>query len=201
MEKFDRLEGVAAPLPMVNVDTDMIIPKQYLKTIKRTGLGTHLFDEMRYDENGNEKPTFVLNREPYRRSVILIADDNFGCGSSREHAPWALQDFGIRCVIAPGFAEIFSGNCVNNGILTIVLDSDLVHQLMEDAEGGDNTRFSVDLETQTITRPNGEAISFEIEPARKHRLLSGLDPIGISLQKEPEIAAYESRAAEERPWL
>jgi 3-isopropylmalate/(R)-2-methylmalate dehydratase small subunit len=201
MDKFVSLTGVAAPLPMINVDTDMIIPKQFLKTIKRTGLGRHLFDEMRFNDDGTEKAGFVLNREPYRKASILIADDNFGCGSSREHAPWALLDFGIRCVIAPSFADIFFGNCVNNGILAITLPGDQVQALMQDADGGDNVRFTVDLESQTITRPDGSTITFEIEPERKHRLLNGLDPIGLSLQKDEAISGYEARLAEERPWL
>ncbi|MBN35925.1 MAG: 3-isopropylmalate dehydratase small subunit [Rhodospirillaceae bacterium] len=201
MDKFTNLTGVAAPLPMINVDTDMIIPKQFLKTIKRTGLGTHLFDEMRYNDDGSEKSDFVLNCEPYRSAEILITDENFGCGSSREHAPWALLDFGIRCVIAPSFADIFFNNCVNNGILAITLPHEEVHALLQDADGGHNARFTVDLESQTIMRPDGTTLSFEIEPARKHRLLNGLDPIGMSLQKDEEISAFESKAADERPWL
>jgi 3-isopropylmalate/(R)-2-methylmalate dehydratase small subunit len=201
MDKFVSLTGVAAPLPMINVDTDMIIPKQFLKTIKRTGLGSHLFDEMRFNDDGSEKSDFVLNREPYRSSSILIADENFGCGSSREHAPWALLDFGIRCVIAPSFADIFFNNCVNNGILAITLPHAEVHALLKDADGGHNARFTVDLESQTITRPDGSTLTFEIEPERKHRLLNGLDPIGLSLQKDDAISGYESRVNEERPWL
>ena len=201
MEKFATLTGVAAPLPMINVDTDMIVPKQFLKTIRRTGLGVHLFDEMRYDDDGREKPGFVLNREPYRNASILIADENFGCGSSREHAPWALLDFGIRCIVAPSFADIFFANCVNNGILAIVLPHDEVRALLRDAGGGHNARFTVDLEAQTIARPDGSTLAFEIEPERKRRLLEGLDPIGISLSKEADIAAYEARMGEDRPWL
>ncbi len=201
MEKFATLTGVAAPLPMINVDTDMIVPKQFLKTIRRTGLGVHLFDEMRYDDDGREKPGFVLNREPYRNASILIADENFGCGSSREHAPWALLDFGIRCIVAPSFADIFFANCVNNGILAIVLPHDEVRALLRDAGAGHNARFTVDLEAQTIARPDGSTLAFEIEPERKRRLLEGLDPIGISLSKEADIAAYEARMGEDRPWL
>jgi len=201
MEKFTSLTAVAAPLPMINVDTDMIIPKQYLKTIKRTGLGAHLFDEMRHNDDGSEKPDFVLNKEPYRSAEILIADENFGCGSSREHAPWALLDFGIRCVIAPSFADIFFNNCVNNGILAITLPQDEVHALLAAADGGHNARFTVDLESQTITRPDGSTLGFEIEPERKHRLLNGLDPIGLSLQKDADISAYEAKRSDERPWL
>ena len=201
MDKFTNLTGVAAPLPMINVDTDMIIPKQFLKTIKRTGLGTHLFDEMRYNDDGSEKSDFVLNCEPYRSAEILITDENFGCGSSREHAPWALLDFGIRCVIASSFADIFFNNCVNNGILAITLPHEEVHALLQDADGGHNARFTVDLESQTITRPDGTTLSFEIAPARKHRLLNGLDPISMSLQKDEEISAFESKVADERPWL
>jgi len=201
MDKFTTVTGVAAPLPMINVDTDMIIPKQYLKTIKRTGLGVHLFDEMRFNDDGSEKPDFVLNREPYRSATVLIADENFGCGSSREHAPWALLDFGIRCVIAPSFADIFFNNCVNNGILAIKLPHADVHAMLKDADGGHNARFTVDLESQTVTRPDGTTITFDIEPERKHRLLNGLDPIGLSLAKDAEIAYFEAKTAAERPRL
>ena len=201
MERFSRLTGVAAPLPMINVDTDMIVPKQFLKTIRRTGLGAHLFDELRYDAGGAEKPDFVLNREPYRNASILIAEENFGCGSSREHAQWALLDFGVRCVVAPSFADIFFANCVNNGILAIVLPRDEVHALLRDAENGHNARFTVDLETRTIVRPDGSALTFEIEPERRRRLLEGLDPIGLTLRREADIAAYEARTREDRPWL
>ena len=201
MERFTTLTGIAAPLPMINVDTDMIIPKQYLKTIKRTGLGKHAFDEMRYRDDGSESPDFVLNREPYRKASILIAYDNFGCGSSREHAPWALADFGFRCIIAPSFADIFSGNCVNNGILCITLPKEQVEALAKDAEMGANARFTVDLGAQTVTRPDGSTIAFEIEPHRKERLLAGLDFIGLTLRKDAAIAAYEQRLKSERPWL
>jgi 3-isopropylmalate/(R)-2-methylmalate dehydratase small subunit len=201
MEKFTKLTGIAAPLPMINVDTDMIIPKQFLKTIKRTGLGKHAFDEMRYTSDGKEIPEFVLNREPYRKASILVAYDNFGCGSSREHAPWALADFGFRVVIAPSFADIFFNNCVNNGILCIALPKEQVEQLARDAELGANARFTVDLETQTITRPDGSTMTFDIEPHRKERLLAGLDFIGLTLQKDAAIGAYEARRTTETPWL
>ena len=201
MEKFTTLTGIAAPLPMINVDTDMIIPKQFLKTIKRTGLGKHAFDEMRYDDQGKEKPEFVLNREPYRKAQILVAYDNFGCGSSREHAPWALADFGFRVVIAPSFADIFFNNCANNGILCIVMPKAEVEQLARDAEMGANARFTVDLEAQTITRPDGSTMAFEIEPHRKERLLNGLDFIGLTLQKDAAIADYEQRRKAATPWL
>ena len=201
MERFTTLTGIAAPLPMINVDTDMIIPKQYLKTIRRTGLGAHLFDEMRHDADGREKPDFVLNRDPWREASILVAEENFGCGSSREHAPWALLDFGIRCIVAPSFAEIFSGNCVNNGILAITMPREDVRRLLEDAQAGHNARMTVDLESQTLTRPDGTVLDFDVDPAVKHRLLNGLDPVGLSLEKDAEIAAYEERTARERPWL
>lgn len=201
MDKFTTLEGVAAPLPQINVDTDMIIPKQFLKTIKRTGLGKNLFDEMRYDADGNEIPDFVLNRPAYRQAKILVAGDNFGCGSSREHAPWAIADFGIRCVIAPGFADIFFNNCFKNGILPIVLPQAEVDKLMADAENGANAVLSVDLEAQKITRPDGSTVAFEVDPFRKRCLLEGLDDIGLTLEKGEAIDAYEVRAAAARPWL
>ena len=201
MERFTTLTGIAAPLPMINVDTDKIIPKQYLKTIRRTGLGRHLFDEMRHDTEGRERPEFVLNQDPWRQASILVTEDNFGCGSSREHAPWALLDFGIRCVVAPSFAEIFFGNCVNNGILAITLPHEDVRRLMDDARSGHNARLSVDLESQTVTRPDGSRIAFAIDESVKHRLLNGLDPIGISLAREADIAAFEERRAALQPWL
>jgi 3-isopropylmalate/(R)-2-methylmalate dehydratase small subunit len=201
MEKFEKLTGIAAPLPLVNVDTDMIIPKQFLKTIKREGLGVNLFDEMRYDDNGNERPDFVLNKPAYRNAEILVAGDNFGCGSSREHAPWAIKDFGIRCVIAPGFADIFFNNCFKNGILPIVLPQEKVDILMKDAEKGANARMSVDLENQVITTSDGEEIAFEVDPFRKHCLLEGLDDIGLTLEKATAIDGFESRMAQERPWV
>ena len=183
MKRFTRLEAVAAPLPMINVDTDMIIPKQFLKTIKRSGLGESLFFEMRYDDDGGEKPDFVLNREPYRKAQILIAGDNFGCGSSREHAPWALLDFGIRCVVAPSFADIFYNNCFKNGILPIVLPREQVDPLMALAGRPEGAVLSVDLDRQEITKPDGGAIPFDVDPFRKSCLLGGLDEIGLTLQK------------------
>ncbi len=201
MEKFTRLTGVAAPLPMTNIDTDMIIPKQFLKTIRRSGLGKALFYEMRYNEDGSENPDFVLNKPQYRNASILIAGENFGCGSSREHAPWALLDFGIRCIIAPSFADIFYSNCFKNGILPIVLPKEDVDRLMEDAERGANATITVDLEKQEITGPDGGVIHFDIDPFRKHCLLEGLDDIGLTLQKLDRIEAYERRQAEEFPWL
>ncbi|MEO0681673.1 MAG: 3-isopropylmalate dehydratase small subunit [Pseudomonadota bacterium] len=201
MEKFETLDGVAAPLPLINVDTDMIIPKQFLKTIKRSGLGKNLFDEMRYEDDGSEKPGFVLNQPAYRDAKILVAGDNFGCGSSREHAPWAIADFGIRCVIAPSFADIFFNNCFKNGILPIALPQEQVDALMSDAENGANARLTVDLEAQTITRPDGSTIAFDVDPFRKRCLLDGLDDIGLTLEKAADIDAFEAKAAAERPWM
>ena len=200
MDKFTTLTGVAAPLPLINVDTDMIIPKQFLKTIKRSGLGVNLFDEMRYDDDGNEIADFVLNKPAYRSAEILVAGDNFGCGSSREHAPWALLDFGIRAVIAPSFADIFFNNCFKNGILPIVLPQEQVDALMEDAEKGENARISVDLESQTVTASDGQSFTFEVDPFKKHCLLNGLDDIGLTLEKSSAIDAFEKQAAVERPW-
>jgi len=199
MDRFTKITGVAAPMPLVNIDTDMIIPKQFLKTIKRSGLGVNLFDEMRYDQDGNEIPDFVLNQPAYREAEILVAGDNFGCGSSREHAPWALLDFGIRSVIAPSFADIFYNNCFKNGILPIVVTPEERKALMADANQG--ASLAVDLEAQTITRPSGEVVTFEIEPFRKHCLLNGLDDIGLTLQKEDKIAAFEEKRAAAQPWL
>jgi len=201
MEKFDKLTGIAAPMPLINVDTDMIIPKQFLKTIKRSGLGVNLFDEMRYDGEGGEIPDFVLNKPQYREAEILVAGDNFGCGSSREHAPWALLDFGIRCVIAPSFADIFYNNCFKNGILPIALPQEKVDILMKDAEKGANARMDIDLEAQTITTSDGEVIRFDIDPFRKHCLINGLDDIALTLEKAPAIDAFEARAAAARPWV
>lgn len=201
MEKFTKLTGVAAPLPLINVDTDMIIPKQFLKTIKRSGLGVNLFDEMRYDDSGNEKPDFVLNKPAYRNAEILVAGDNFGCGSSREHAPWALLDFGIRCVIAPSFADIFYNNCFKNGILPIALPQEQIDVLMKDAEKGANARMTVDLEAQTVTTSDGEVFGFEIDAFKKHCLLEGLDDIDLTLEKAAAIDAFEAKAAMERPWV
>ncbi|HUF86025.1 MAG TPA: 3-isopropylmalate dehydratase small subunit [Thermohalobaculum sp.] len=201
MEKFTRLTGVAAPMPMINVDTDMIIPKQFLKTIKRSGLGEALFFEMRYRDDGSENPDFVLNKPAYRDAKILVAGPNFGCGSSREHAPWALLDFGIRCVVAPSFADIFYNNCFKNGILPIVLPEADVDKLMDDAERGANATVTIDLESQTITGPDGGEIRFEIEPFRRHCLLNGLDDIGLTLEKESRISAFEAAHASRFPWL
>ncbi|QYX57306.1 3-isopropylmalate dehydratase small subunit [Roseovarius sp. SCSIO 43702] len=201
MEKFEKITGVAAPMPLVNIDTDMIIPKQFLKTIKRSGLGVNLFDEMRYDRQGNENPDFVLNKPQYREAEILIAGDNFGCGSSREHAPWAIKDFGIRCVIAPSFADIFYNNCFKNGILPIALPQEQVDVLMEDAEKGSNARMTVDLEAQTVTTSEGETFHFEVDAFKKHCLLEGLDDIGLTLEKAAAIDGFESKASMERPWV
>ena len=201
MDKFTTLTGVAAPLPLINVDTDMIIPKQFLKTIKRSGLGANLFDEMRFDDDGNEIADFVLNRPAYRKAEILVSGDNFGCGSSREHAPWALLDFGIRAVIAPSFADIFFNNCFKNGILPIALPQEQVDALMADAEKGENARISVDLESQTVTASDGQSYAFEVDPFKKHCLLNGLDDIGLTLEKSSSIDAFEKRATTERPWL
>ena len=201
MDKFTTLTGIAAPLLLINIDTDMIIPKQFLKTIKRSGLGKNLFDEMRFDQSGNELPEFVLNKPAYRDAQILVAGDNFGCGSSREHAPWALLDFGIRCVIAPSFADIFFNNCFKNGILPIPLPQEDVDKLMDDASNGANATLTIDLEAQEITRPDGQKIAFEIDPFRKHCLLNGLDDIGLSLTKVEAIDAFEATAQSARPWV
>ncbi len=201
MDKFTVLTGVAAPMPLINIDTDMIIPKQFLKTIKRTGLGVNLFTEMRYDDAGNENPDFVLNKPAYRNATILVAGDNFGCGSSREHAPWALLDFGIRCVIAPSFADIFYNNCFKNGILPIPLPQAEVDKLMEDAQRGANATVTVDLEKQVITGPDGGSIPFEIDPFRKHCLLNGLDDVALTLQKDAQIAGFEGQRETQYPWL
>ena len=200
MEKFTTLEGVAAPLKIINVDTDMVIPKQYLKTIKRTGLGKGLFSEQRYKDDGSENPDFVLNKPAYRQAKVLVAGDNFGCGSSREHAPWALLDFGIRCIVAPSFADIFDNTCFKNGILPIALPKEIVEELMKDAEKGANAVMTVDLEAQTITRPDGEQVHFELAPFRKHCLLNGLDDIGLTMEKKSEIDAYEAKVKAERAW-
>ena len=201
MDKFTTLTGVAAPLPMVNVDTDMIIPKQYLKTIKRTGLREGLFYEMRTEPDGTEKPDFVLNRPQYQNAQILVAGANFGCGSSREHAPWALLDFGIRCIIAPSFADIFYNNCFKNGILPIALPEEQVALLMDDAERGANAVVAVDLEKQEITGPDGGTIRFDIDPFRKHCLLNGLDDISLTLEKASAIDSFEAKQKVAQPWL
>jgi 3-isopropylmalate/(R)-2-methylmalate dehydratase small subunit len=200
MEKFTQLTGVAAPLPMINVDTDKIIPKQYLKTIGRKGLAKGLFDEMRYRADGSENPDFVLNKPAYRNAKILVAGENFGCGSSREHAPWALLDFGITCVIAPSFADIFYNNCFKNGILPVRLPQATIDRLMEDARKGANAVLTIDLEKQEVTRPDGEKIRFEVEPFRKHCLLNGLDDIGLTMQKAASIDAFEAKRRTQQPW-
>ncbi|MGK9053498.1 3-isopropylmalate dehydratase small subunit [Neorhizobium petrolearium] len=201
MEKFTKLTGVAAPLPVVNIDTDMIIPKDYLKTIKRTGLGKGLFAEARYNEDGSENPDFVLNKPAYRNAKILVAGDNFGCGSSREHAPWALLDFGIRCVISTSFADIFYNNCFKNGILPIVVAQEDLDKLMDDAERGSNAILSIDLEAQEITGPDGGSIHFDIDPSRRHIMLEGLDDIASTLKSDATISSFETRNRSERPWL
>lgn len=201
MEKFEKISGIAAPMPLINIDTDMIIPKQFLKTIKRSGLGVNLFDEMRYDDNGDEIPDFVLNKPAYRSSEIIVAGDNFGCGSSREHAPWAIKDFGIRCVIAPAFADIFYNNCFKNGILPITLPQDQVDVLMKDAEKGANARMEVDLVAQQITASDGEVFSFEVDEFKKRCLLEGLDDIGQTFQKVAAIDSFEAKASDARPWV
>ena len=200
MDKFTTLEGVAAPLKMINVDTDMIIPKQYLKTIKRTGLGKGLFSELRFKDDGSENPDFVLNKQAYRNAKILVADDNFGCGSSREHAPWALMDFGIKCVISTSFGDIFYNNCFKNGILPIRVSPEDLEKLFEDAERGANAKLSVDLEKQEIRGPDGGTVKFEIDHHGKHCLLNGLDDIGLTKQKASKIASYEDKAKAARPW-
>jgi 3-isopropylmalate/(R)-2-methylmalate dehydratase small subunit len=200
MQPFTKLTGVAAPLPLVNIDTDMIIPKQYLKTIKRTGLGKGLFAEMRFDQDGNENPDFVLNKPAYRKAEILVAGENFGCGSSREHAPWALLDYGIRCVIATSFADIFYNNCFQNGVLPIVVKPDELEMLMDDAERGANATVTVDLESQEIRGPDGGVIKFEIDAYKKHCMLNGLDAIGLTMEKAPQIDAYEEKVSASRPW-
>ena len=201
MDKFERLSGIAAPMPLINIDTDMIIPKVFLKTIKRSGLGVNLFDEMRYQDDGSENPDFVLNKPQYRETEILVAGDNFGCGSSREHAPWAIKDFGIRCVISTSYADIFFNNCFKNGILPIVLPKAQVDVLMKDAEKGSNARIEVDLEAQTVTTSDGETFSFEVDAFKKHCLLNGLDDIGLTMEKAASIDAYESKLQVSHPWV
>ena len=201
MDKFDTLTAVAAPMPIVNVDTDMIIPKQFLKTIERTGLGASLFYEMRFNDDGSENPDFVLNQPAYRNANIIVAGDNFGCGSSREHAPWALKDFGISCVISTSFADIFYNNCFKNGLLPIVVSPEDLEKLMDDASRGANATLTVDLEAQEIRGPDGGVVTFEIDPFRKHCLLNGLDDIGLTMEKAPGIDDYESRIGDHRPWV
>ncbi|WP_456386163.1 3-isopropylmalate dehydratase small subunit [Profundibacter sp.] len=201
MEKYQKLTGIAAPMPLINIDTDMIIPKLFLKTIKRSGLGKNLFDEMRYNGDGSENADFILNKPAYRDAEILVAGDNFGCGSSREHAPWAIKDFGIRCVISTSFADIFFSNCFKNGILPIILPQEQVDILMKDAGKGANARMTVDLEAQEITTSDGEVIKFNIDSFKKHCLLEGLDDIGLTLEKSDSISKFETMSASERPWV
>ncbi|MBJ2150145.1 3-isopropylmalate dehydratase small subunit [Paracoccus sp. IB05] len=200
MDKFTTITGIAAPMPLVNIDTDMIIPKQFLKTIKRSGLGVNLFDEMRYTLDGKEIPDFVLNQPAYRESQIIVAGDNFGCGSSREHAPWALLDFGIRSVISTSFADIFYNNCFKNGILPIILPQDAVGYLMDDAKKGANARITVDLENQTVSASDGKSFAFEVDAFKKHCLLNGLDDIGLTMEKVSAIDTFEKQNAAARPW-
>ena len=200
MEPFTTLTAVAAPMPMPNIDTDKVIPARFLKTIKRSGLGVHLFDTLRFDADGNERPEFILNQDPYR-TEILIAHENFGCGTSREHAPWALLDFGIRCVIAPSFGDIFYNNSFKNGILPIRLPREICDQLMDDAKLGGNARITIDLARQVVVRPNGEEIHFDVDPFRKHSLLNGLDDIGQTMQHRPKIDSYETTQRQAQPWM
>ena len=201
MEKFEKFSGIAAPMPLVNIDTDMIIPKQFLKTIKRSGLGVNAFAEMRYKSDGSEVEDFVLNKQAYRDSSILVAGENFGCGSSREHAPWALSDFGIKVVVSTSFADIFFNNCFKNGMLPIILPADQVEILMNDSEKGSNARIEVDLEAQTIISADGKVFSFEVDPFKKHCLLNGLDDIGLTMEKSSSIDAFEKKLEIEQPWL
>jgi 3-isopropylmalate/(R)-2-methylmalate dehydratase small subunit len=201
MEKFDKLTAIAAPMPLINIDTDMIIPKQFLKTIKRSGLGANLFDEMRFNLDGTEIEDFVLNKPAYRSAEIIVAGDNFGCGSSREHAPWALLDFGIRCVVAPSFADIFYNNCFKNGILPITLPQEQIDVLMDDATKGGNARISVDLTDQSISASDGTEFAFEVDAFKKHCLMNGLDDIGLTMEKVASIDTFEAGLAQSRPWL
>ena len=201
MEKFEKLTAIAAPMPLINIDTDMIIPKQFLKTIKRTGLGVSAFYEMRYNLDGSNKPDFVLNKEAYKDANILVAGDNFGCGSSREHAPWALLDFGIRCVISTSFADIFYNNCFKNGILPVIINEEQLRLLMKDAEKGSNSRMVVDLENQNIKTSDGDVIAFDVDPHSKHCLINGLDDIGLTLEKVASIDAFETKMAQSAPWI
>lgn len=201
MDKFEKISGVAAPMPLINIDTDMIIPKVFLKTIKRTGLGVNLFAEMRYNEDGTENDDFVLNKPAYRGAEVIVAGDNFGCGSSREHAPWAIKDFGIRCVISTSFADIFFNNCFKNGILPIVLPKEQVDLLLEDAAKGANARLDIDLEAQTVTTSDGDVINFEVDSFKKHCLMEGLDDISLTMEKGAAIDTFEAQAAQSRPWV
>ncbi|MEM1376480.1 MAG: 3-isopropylmalate dehydratase small subunit [Pseudomonadota bacterium] len=201
MQKFTTLTGVAAPMPIINIDTDMIIPKDYLKTIKRTGLSKGLFEDMRFLEDGSENPDFVMNKPAYRNASIIIAGDNFGCGSSREHAPWALLDAGIRCIVSTSFADIFYNNCFKNGILPAIVNADDLQKLMSDAERGANATLTIDLRSQLIERPDGETVHFEVDDARKHNLLNGLDDIGLTLEKTDAITIFEAQLSKDRPWV
>lgn len=201
MDKFEKLSGIAAPMPLVNIDTDMIIPKVFLKSIARTGFGKNLFDEMRYNRDGTEVADFVLNQPAYREAQILVAGDNFGCGSSREHAPWAIADFGIKTVISTSFADIFYNNCFKNGILPIVLPQEAVDVLMKDAEKGANARMDVDLEAQTVTTSDGDVFAFEVDAFKKHCLLEGLDDIALTMEKAAAIDTFEAAASQSRPWV
>lgn len=201
MDKFTKLSGVAAPMNIMNIDTDMIIPKNFLKTIKRSGLGKHAFAEMRYNDDGSDNPDFVLNKPAYRKAQVIVAGENFGCGSSREHAPWALLDFGIRCVISTSFADIFFNNCFKNGILPIKVTQEQLDELMDDAEKGANAVLEIDLEKQEIGRPNGEKITFDVDSFRKHCLLNGLDDIGLTMAKGDSIDTFEEKRKADQPWL
>ena len=201
MKKFTTLTGVAAPLPIINIDTDMIIPKDYLKTIKRTGLGKGLFAEMRYNDDGSDNQDFVLNKAGWKEASILVAGDNFGCGSSREHAPWALLDYGISCVISTSFADIFYNNCFNNGILPVVVSESDLEKLLDDASRGSNATLTIDLQAQSISGPDGGTIHFEIDPARKHKMLNGLDDIGLTMERGSQISGFENAVASQRPWI
>jgi 3-isopropylmalate/(R)-2-methylmalate dehydratase small subunit len=201
VDKFTKLTAVAAPMPMQNIDTDKVIPARFLKTIKRSGLGVHLFDPLRFDSEGKERPDFILNRDGYRNAQIIVAHENFGCGSSREHAPWALADFGIRCIIAPSFGDIFYNNSFKNGLLPIRLPRAICDSLIDDAKLGGNARITIDLERQVVVRPNGEEIHFDVDAFRKHSLLNGLDDIGQTLQHAPRIASYEGARRAAQPWL
>ena len=201
MDKFENITGVAAPMPLVNIDTDMIIPKQFLKTIKRSGLGKNLFDEMRYLDDGSENSDFVLNKPAFREAEIIVAGDNFGCGSSREHAPWALKDFGIRCVISTSFADIFYNNCFKNGILPVVLDKEQVDALMQETEKGQNARITIDLVSQEVSTSDGQVFSFEVDQFKKECLLNGLDDIGLTMEKSKSISDFEAKTSVQRPWV
>ncbi len=201
MDKFTSIRAVAAPLPITNVDTDMIIPQNFLRTIERTGLGKHAFSNIRYNDDGSENEDFILNQPAYRNAQILIAGENFGCGSSREHAPWALTDFGLRCIIAPSFADIFYGNSFKNGLLPIILPQDIIDDLMKDAQRGANAVFTIDLENLEITRPDGEVVTFEVDGFRQHCLINGLDDIGLTIQKDEKITSFENKQKAQQPWL